>query len=323
MTFSPQVPFMTSARDPLLIDQRLGDFEIVRVVGRGGMGIVYEAIQTSLKRRVALKVLGTSLGLTPKAVERFQREATAAAKLHHTNIVPVYSTGDERGIHFYSMELIDGIGLDAVIRQIREPDKAASTPACLAELITTGAYTPADPLTEYARADSSVSTSANQFDRIAAMIADVADALHHAHHNGVTHRDIKPSNLLLSTDGRLSITDFGLARMLEQPGMTMTGEFVGTPAYMSPEQITAGRVPVDARTDIYSLGATLYEVLTLRPPFVADGRDRLLAMVIHKEPAPLRSVNPSVPRDLETICLKCLEKDPDRRYANAQELADD
>ncbi len=155
------------------------------------------------------------------------------------------------------------------------------------------------------------------------MIADVADALHHAHQSGVTHRDIKPSNLLLSADGRLSVTDFGLARMLEEPGMTVTGEFVGTPAYMSPEQITAGRIPVDHRTDIYSLGATLYELLTLRPPFTAEGRDRLLALVIQKEPATPRSVNPKVPRDLETICLKCLEKDPDRRYQSAKDLADD
>ncbi len=155
------------------------------------------------------------------------------------------------------------------------------------------------------------------------MIADVAAALHHAHLQGVTHRDIKPSNLLLSSAGRLSVTDFGLARMLEQPGMTVTGEFVGTPAYMSPEQITAGRVPVDHRTDVYSLGATLYELLTLRPPFSADGRDRLLAMVIQKEPPAPRSIVAKIPRDLETICLKCLEKDPDRRYQTAQDLADD
>jgi hypothetical protein len=155
------------------------------------------------------------------------------------------------------------------------------------------------------------------------MVADVADALHHAHSQGVTHRDVKPSNLLLSSDGRLSVTDFGLARMLEQPGMTVTGEFVGTPAYMSPEQITAGRVPVDHRTDVYSLGATLYELLTLRPPFRADGRDKLLAQVVQQEPPAPRSIEPRVPRDLETICLKCLEKDPGRRYQSAKELADD
>jgi hypothetical protein len=191
------------------------------------------------------------------------------------------------------------------------------------ELIHTGPYVPASTTPPLSSSSSGKGSSADRFDRAAAMIADVADALHHAHQNGVTHRDIKPSNLLLSSDGRLSVTDFGLARMLEQPGMTVTGEFVGTPAYMSPEQITAGRIPVDHRTDIYSLGATLYEQLTLRPPFWAEGRDKLLAMVIQKEPAAPRSIDPKIPRDLETICLKCLEKDPDRRYHTAKDLADD
>ncbi len=149
------------------------------------------------------------------------------------------------------------------------------------------------------------------------MIAEVADALEYAHQQGVIHRDIKPSNLLLSPAGRLSVNDFGLARMLEQPGMTITGELVGTPLYMSPEQITAGRVPMDHRTDIYSLGATLYELLTLRPPFAAEQRDQLLAQIIQKDPTPPRKVNGKVPVDLETICLKAMDKDPDRRYQTA------
>lgn len=306
-----------------LVGKRLGEFDVTRELGRGGMGVVYEAVQTSLGRRVALKVLGTGLGLTPIAVDRFRREAAAAAKLHHTNIVPIYATGDERGVHFYAMELIDGPALDAMIRQMREQSKPTIARTLAPELAATAAYVPTDTPTTTSNVGSSVSSSAHQFDRFAAMMADVADALQHAHQNGVTHRDIKPSNLLLSSDGRLSVSDFGLARMLEQPGMTVTGEFVGTPAYMSPEQITAGRIPVDHRSDVYSLGATLYELLTLRPPFAAEGRDRLLAMVIQKEPATPRSVNPKVPRDLETICLKCLEKDPDRRYATAKELADD
>lgn len=287
------------------------------------MGIVYESVQTTLGRRVALKVLGSGLGLTPKAVERFRREAAAAARLHHTNIVPVYATGEDRGIHFYAMELIDGPGLDVVIRQMREQMPTIDAPALAPDLTTTAAYSPPDPLATSSGVKTEAGSSARRFDRIASMIAEVADALHHAHQNGVTHRDVKPSNLLLASDGRLSVTDFGLARMFEQPGMTVTGEFVGTPAYMSPEQITAGRIPVDHRTDIYSLGATLYELLTLRPPFAADGRDKLLAMVIQKDPASPRSVNPNVPRDLDTICMKCLEKDPDRRYSSASDLADD
>jgi eukaryotic-like serine/threonine-protein kinase len=303
--------------------RQLGDFEIVRELGRGGMGVVYEAVQTSLGRRVALKVLGAGLGLTPRAVDRFRREAAAAAKLHHSNIVPVYATGEQEGTHFYAMELIDGPSLDAVVRQLRSQANQRAD-SLSPELGKTSAYTPPDPLsTASSTRVSAGGSSADRFDRVAAMIAAVADALHHAHQQGVTHRDIKPSNLMLSSDGRLSVTDFGLARMLEQPGMTVTGEFVGTPAYMSPEQITAGRIPVDHRTDIYSLGATLYELLTLRPPFAADGRDKLLAMVIQKEPPAPRSVEPKVPRDLETICLKCLEKDPDRRYLSGKELADD
>jgi tetratricopeptide (TPR) repeat protein len=304
-----------------LVGKTIGDFEIVRELGRGGMGVVYEARQVSLNRRVALKVL--SAGLTSRAVVRFRREAETAAKLHHTNIVPVYATGDDSGLHFYAMELIDGPSLDHVIRDLvnRESPGSPATPVAHA---MTGPYVSATPLTPNDSAtSSSLNSGSTYFDAVARMIADVADALDHAHKNGVLHRDIKPANLLLAPDGRLSVNDFGLARLLEEPGMTVTGEFVGTPAYMSPEQVTAGRIPVDHRTDIYSLGATLYELLTLRPPFTAEGRDRLLAMVIQKEPASPRSVNPKTPHDLETICLKCLEKDPDRRFQSAKELADD
>ena len=267
-----------------LLGKTLGDFEIVRELGRGGMGIVYEARQTSLNRHVALKVLGPGLGLTPKAVDRFRREAAAAAKLHHTNIVPVYATGEENGIHFYAMELIDGPSLNAVICHMRGGEDVETKTELPANLAATGDYIPASSTPAPTNGRGMSGSSGERFDRAAAMIAAVADALHHAHHQGVTHRDIKPSNLLLSSDGRLSVADFGLARMLEQPGMTVTGEFVGTPAYMSPEQITAGRIPIDHRTDIYSLGATLYELLTMAPPFKADGRDRLLAMIIQKDP---------------------------------------
>ena len=310
----------------LPVGTRLGDFEVVRELGRGGMGVVYEAVQTSLGRRVALKVLGPGLGLSPKAVDRFRREAAAAARLHHTNIVPVYATGDQDGVHFYAMELIDGPSLDAVVRHLRQQAPASdAAPASLDALpdalaATAPHATPPPPDTGSA---SGLSSGTAYFDAVARMAADVADALDHAHRSGVVHRDVKPSNLMLSAAGRLSVADFGLARVLEQEGVTLTGEFVGTPAYMSPEQVAAGRVPVDHRTDVYSLGATLYELLTLRPPFAADGRDRLLALVVQKDPPPPRSVNPRVPRDLETICLKCLEKDPDRRYQTAAALADD
>ncbi len=306
-----------------LVGKWLGEFEVVRELGRGGMGVVFEAVQTSLHRRVALKVLGPGLGLTAKAVSRFRREAEAAAKLHHTNIVPVYATGEEGGVHFYAMELIDGPSLDRVITELREARGGAKpTPTVAPELTTTGPYLDTSTPTGTG-VSSGLSSGGAYFDTVARLVADVAEALHHAHQNGVIHRDIKPGNLLLGSDGRLSINDFGLARALEEPGMTTTGEFVGTPAYMAPEQIAGGRIPVDHRCDIYSLGATLYELLTLRPPLVAERRDQLLAMVVQKDPPAPHAVNPKVPRDLETICLKCLEKDPDRRYRSAKELADD
>jgi serine/threonine protein kinase len=312
--------------------QRLGDFVIAREIGRGGMGVVYEARQTSLNRRVALKVLSSGVGLTPKAVQRFHREAEAAAKLHHTNIVPIYATGDENGTHFYAMELIEGPSLDQVIRQLRQasagppapPDAPGGSPDP-APLAATGPYTeaPGPSSSGFGLSSSSLTSGGAYFDTAARLVAEVADALEYAHRQGVIHRDVKPSNLLLSPAGRLSVSDFGLARMTELPGMTITGEMVGTPRYMSPEQITAGRVPVDYRTDVYSLGATLYELLTLRPPFAAEQRDQILAQVIQKEPAPPRRVNPKVPVDLETICLKAMDKDPDRRYQTAGQMADD
>ncbi|MFQ5806777.1 MAG: protein kinase [Phycisphaerae bacterium] len=337
--------------------RRLGDFEVVREIGRGGMGIVYEARQVSLNRKVALKVLSGSLGLTSRAVVRFRREAEAAAKLHHTNIVPVYATGEEDGTHYYAMELIEGPSLSVVIRQMRnsvdragvlpargdpenEPqarDRATSAgadvtqttteasrilPSWLAETLTRQRAT-AGTLSTVGDSSTTLTTGGGYFDTVARMIADVADALDYAHDQGVIHRDIKPSNLLLSPDGKLSINDFGLARMLEQPGMTTSGEFVGSPLYMSPEQITAGRAPLDHRTDIYSLGATLYELLAMQPPFPGERRDQVVAQIIHKEPRRPRRVNKKVPLDLETICLKALEKDPDRRYQSAGQMAED
>ena len=324
--------------------KQIGDYEILREIGRGGMGIVYKARQKSLNRHVALKVLSTGLGLTTKAIMRFKREAEAAAKLHHSNIVPIYATGDENRVPYYVMELIDGPSLDHVIRLMRDeksPNGSCSNadssnaeisgtdvPAWVTETIQ---YHGNPQLSESSASksaapvysSSSFGSGSSYFDTMARMIAGVADALAHAHDHGVIHRDMKPSNLLLAPDGRLSVNDFGLARMLEQPGMTISGEFMGSPMYMSPEQITAGRIPLDHRTDIYSLGATLYELLTLRPPFPGTQRDQVLSQIIHKEVVPPRKVTSRVPRDLETICLKAMDKDPDRRYQSADQFATD
>lgn len=305
--------------------QQFGDFRIVREIGRGGMGIVFEAEQISLRRKVALKIMSGGLGITPKAVERFRREAEAAARLHHTNIVPIYTCGDHDGVLFYAMELIAGPSLDRVLRQTRQLSRTSQP----TEGGATEAYAPGEYIDAGSAADNSdsITTFGNSqqeyFDQVARMLAEVADALEHAHRQGIIHRDIKPSNLLLSPEGRLSINDFGLARILEQPGVTMTGEFVGTPAYMSPEQITAGRTPLDHRTDIYSLGATLYEMLTHERPFPGERREQILGQILHKEPRRPRRINRAIPLDLETICLKALEKDPDRRYQSAGAMAED
>ncbi len=327
------------------LPQVLGDFQIIREIGRGGMGVVYEARQRSLNRRVALKVLSSSLGLTERAVTRFRREAEAGAKLHHTNIVPIYTTGEDRGVYYYAMEFIDGPSLDAVIRQMRnglhrdnaEPNEQAAgdstseaLPGWVAETLAydkpgskVSSASSVSSTKPAAISGSGISSGSKYFDTVARMVADVADALEHAHCQGVIHRDIKPSNLLLSPDGRLGVNDFGLARILEQPGMTISGEFVGSPLYMSPEQISAGRAPLDHRTDIYSLGATLYELLTLSPPFPGRTRDEVIAQILHKEPQTPRKLNKTIPIDLETICLKAIARDPDRRYQTAGDLQKD
>ena len=310
---------------PAAPEQRLGDFQLPRELGRGGMGIVYEALQISLNRHVALKVLSSNLGLTGKVVQRFQREAEAAARLHHTNIVPIYATGEENGVHYYVMELVNGPSLDVLMAA----SKPITLPAGEERLDALSSDPPvdvtasADRKTPKGLSNSSLSSGGAYFDTVARMIAEVADALDYAHQQGVVHRDIKPSNLLVSSSGKLSVNDFGLARLLEQPGMTVTGEMLGTPRYMSPEQITAGRVPIDHRTDIYSLGVTLYELLTFRPPFAGSQRDQLLAQILQKTPPSPRKLNPKVPVDLETICLQAIDKDPDRRYATAGQMADD
>ena len=338
------------------IQERLGDFEIIGELGRGGMGVVYEARQVSLNRRVALKVISSPLGRSSKAEERFRREAEAAGRLHHTNIVPIYATGEDGGTLYYAMELVEGPSLQAVIDHLREeragerkdvgpvsnssrgdgdstgkiglstlfrelPSWVDETFGGQADSASTA--TASSGSAAASAASSSLQSGVRYFDTIAGMLASVADALHHAHQHGVIHRDVKPANLLLSPDGRLSINDFGLARVLEQPGMTTSGEFVGSPLYMSPEQIAAGRVPLDHRSDIFSLGSTLYELLTLVPAFGGSGRDQVMAAILHKEPRRPRSIDRKVPADLETICLKALEKDCDRRYQTAGEVADD
>jgi tetratricopeptide (TPR) repeat protein len=302
----------------------LGDFRIIREVGRGGMGVVYEAEQVSLRRRVALKVLPLAGVLDPRHLLRFQNEAQAAACLHHTNIVPVYFVGSERGVHYYAMQFIDGQTLAALIGQLRQP--ADHTP----EEQTT-AYQPPRPAADTESLTRQLTQSGagskrgrEYYRRVAGLGAQAAEALDHAHQMGIVHRDVKPGNLMLDGSGRLWVTDFGLAHIQHgEASLTRTGDLVGTLRYMSPEQALAKRVPIDHRTDVYSLGVTLYELLTLRP--ACDGKDRaeLLRQIAFDEPARPRKLDRGIPAELETIVLKAVEKNPADRYATAKELADD
>ncbi len=333
----------------------IGDYRIIREVGRGGMGIVYEAEQISLGRKVALKVLPFAAALDPRHRQRFQVEAQAAAHLQHKHIVPIHAVGCEKGVHFYAMQFIDGQSLATVIRDLRklrsDPDDAAfgvlddpsadgptSVPAESLSLVlgATQDDPPADgpaAAPELPSTDSHLSIGAvtggpshwgASFIRAVAKLGvQAAEALDHAHSLGVIHRDIKPANLMVDRRGQLFITDFGLARFEDDLGLTRTGDLLGTLRYMSPEQAAARHILVDQRTDIYSLGVTIYELLTLRPLFETRDRQELLNRIANDEPTPPRKINPTIPPDLETILLKAMAKDPASRYPTAQALADD
>jgi tetratricopeptide (TPR) repeat protein len=301
----------------------LGDFRIIREVGRGGMGVVYEAQQLSLGRRVALKVLPFAATMDSRQLQRFHNEARAAASLDHPHIVHVHAVGCERAVHFYAMQFIDGQTLAALIADQR---RAVGRPAP-AEQQPTTTHVPGRPAADTAEraAISTERAPADRayFRRAAEWGIQAAEALDHAHQLGIVHRDVKPANLLVDGRGGLWVTDFGLAHMQSDARLTMTGDLVGTLRYMSPEQALAKRVVVDHRTDIYSLGATLYELLTLEPAFAGSDRQELLRQIAFEEPAPPRRISKAIPAELETIALKALEKNPAERYATARDLADD
>ncbi len=356
----------------------IGDYQLMREIGRGGMGIVYEARQTSLGRRVALKVFPAQWLSDAQQVQRFQRESQAAARLHHTNIVPVFGVGAHQRTNYYVMQFICGHSLQAVLQELRwatDPQSGSApehrvgrveevTPLQLASGLLSGSMTPGKQ--SFARVgptDLSREAHASQSDeqsaasaghtspaeatralrrdrmrlvRLATPVQDVywqnvagagvqaASALHYAHANGVLHRDIKPGNLLIDTQGTVWLTDFGLARMADQVArdgaLTRTGDTVGTLRYLAPERF---RGVVDARSDIYSLGLTLYELATFRPAFDEEDRHCLLRQVTQETPPRPRTVQPAIPRDLETIIVKAIDRDPRHRYQSAEELAGD
>ena len=308
---------------------KIPGYEIHSVLGHGGMGIVYQARQVTLNRDVALKVLPAVVGAaSPAIVERFRREAAAAAQLRHKNIVPIYDFGQSDEFYYYAMELVVGEPLDVVVRHLASQFGTGrmlhDLPAQSDEFVATRGLNPPKGLGAGNRhwVDAKPFTR-GYFHRVASWFADVAEALYEAHSLGIVHRDIKPGNLVVSQDGRLVVTDFGLAMADQEDPITRTGAIMGTLRYLSPEQALGNRVPVDHRTDIYSLGATFYEVLTLCPMVSAADDHQLLAAILSHDPTPPRRTNPSIPPDLETICLKAVEKLPDRRYASAMELAED
>jgi serine/threonine protein kinase/Tfp pilus assembly protein PilF len=286
----------------------LGDFLLLRAIGRGGMGVVYEAKQLSLGRRVAVKILPMAAVLDERQLQRFKHEASAAAMLKHPHIVSVYSIGCERGVHFYAMELIDGQTLAQLV-ETRRLEPGARSPACNADTVRA--------------LHDSTARPADFFAAVARLGVQAAEGLEHAHLHGIVHRDIKPSNLMVDARGHLWVTDFGLAHIETAPNLTLTGDVMGTLRYMSPEQAAGRPTMIDHRTDIYSLGATMYELATGRPVVAGEERAAILREIAETDPAPPRKHTSAMPADLETILLKCLAKEPSARYDSAQALADD
>ena len=361
--------------------RRLGDYTMLRELGRGGMGIVYEAERDSLKNRVALKVMHPRFRPDRTYVRRFQTEARSAARLHHTNIVPVFDYGEQDGVYYYAMQYIEGVGLELVLEDVRRLrdaadrgttaligaagrgtiiDQVADPLPAISRGLLTGRFAtgptaslvpgssstltltvdsrtadvtccaPADadgsaaPPSDAGRSSGTSSLAGQSetvyFREVARLGAQVADALDYAHRQGVVHRDIKPSNLLLDTQGNVWVTDFGLAKLVESQDLSRSHDLVGTLRFMAPERF---RGVTDPRGDIYSLGATLFELLTLKPVFAETDQARLIDQVAHESPARLREHDRRIPRDLETLVLKALAKDPADRFAVAAELGDE
>src|SRR5437667_8586053 len=277
------VPHSKKAARAAAMLGELGDYELLEEIGRGGQGVVFRARQKGLNRTVALKVISLGQWASKAHLKRFRREAEAAASLDHPGIVPIYEVGERDGSCYFSMKFVEGGQLDEVTKR---------TPMSIRQA--------------------------------AELIAKVARTVHYAHEHGILHRDIKPGNILLDAKGDPHLTDFGLARLVEtESTVTRTLEVLGTPSYMAPEQAVGNNARVTSATDIYGLGAVLYQLLTGHPPFAGGTTYETIKLLLDTEPRQPRQLNPKIDRDLSTICLKCLEKDPTRRYPSALALADD
>src|SRR5205814_1621757 len=268
---------------PVTMLMDFGDYELLEQIGRGGQGVVFRARQKSLNRTVALKVINLGQWASKAHLKRFRLEAEAAARLEHPGIVPIHEVGQRDGSCYFSMKFVEGGQLDEVIRR---------TPMSIRQA--------------------------------AELIAKVARTVHYAHEHGILHRDIKPGNILLDQKGEPHLTDFGLARLVEtESTVTRTMEVLGTPSYMAPEQAVGNNAAICSATDVYGLGAVLYQLLTGHPPFAGGTSYETIKFLLNTEPRDLRLWNPKIDRDLSTICVKCLEKDPQRRYPSALALAED
>src|SRR5215831_9234979 len=269
--------------EPRGMQMDFGDYQLLEEIGRGGQGVVYRARQKSLNRTVALKVIGLGHWATTPHLKRFRHEAEAAARLEHPQIVPIHEIGEGDGSCYFSMKFIEGGQLDEVVK--REPMSAR---------------------------------------RAAELLVKIARTVQFAHQHGILHRDIKPENILLDRQGEPHLTDFGLARLLEQEStITHSSDVLGTPSYMSPEQAAGRTKELTGAADVYSLGAVFYQLLTGEPPFAGETTYETIRLVLESEPRNPRVRNPKIDRELSTICLKCLEKDPKRRYPSALALAED
>lgn len=303
--------------DEPMFPERLGEFTLLRRIGGGGMGVVYLARQDSLQRDVALKLIRPESAYFGGAKERFRREVDAVARLNHAGIVPIHTVGEAKGIPYFAMEFVEGLALSDVVDRCKERGSVEHLAARHLGGLLLGVGEDSEPALEFGARLGPTWVAA-----MVRIVMQVAEALEHAHARGVTHRDVKPSNVIVTREGRAVLVDFGLAAFGNDHALTKSGNAIGSPPYMAPEVCAGGGCTADARTDVYALGVSLYELLTLKRAFGGDAAD-VFARILSADYVPVRRLNPSVPRDLESVCHKAMDLDQDRRYATAEAFASD